>query len=80
MRCEEPVRILEILRLTEFGYSQRKIADSVGCAKSTVGEVQRRSREAGLCYEGASSMTNDVLQQLLYPVYAAEYVGGVRHP
>lgn len=72
MRCEELVRILEILRLTEFGYSQRKIADSVGSAKSTVGEVQRRSREAGLCYEGASGMTNDALHQLLYPVYTAK--------
>ena len=38
MRCEEPVKILEILRLTEQGYSQREIDQSVKCGKSTVGE------------------------------------------
>ncbi|MEW5784981.1 MAG: hypothetical protein AB1767_07910 [Bacillota bacterium] len=65
------MRILEILRLSEFGYSQRKIAASVGCAKSTVGEVQRRCREFDLCYEQASGMTNEALQKHLYPVYTA---------
>jgi hypothetical protein len=35
MRCEEPVKIIEILRLTEQGYSQREIAKSVKCGKST---------------------------------------------
>jgi transposase len=39
MRCEEPVKIIEILRLTEQGYSQREIAKSVKCGKSTVGEI-----------------------------------------
>lgn len=72
MRCEAPVKILETLRLTESGYSQRNIATSVGCAKSTVGEIQRRSREAGLCYEQALGMTNEALQKLLYPGYTAK--------
>lgn len=48
MRCEEPVKIIEILRLWEQGYSQREIAASVKCAKSTVGEVQRRCKEHSL--------------------------------
>jgi DNA-binding NarL/FixJ family response regulator len=39
MRYEEPVRIIDILRLWEMGFSQREIAASVKCAKSTVGEV-----------------------------------------
>lgn len=72
MRCEEPVRILEILRLTEFGYSQRKISASVGCAKTTVGEVQRRSRVADLSYEQASVLTSEALQELLYPAYMSK--------
>lgn len=72
MRCEEPVKILETLRLTESGYSQRNIATSVGCAKSTVDEIQRHSRVAGLCYEQAIGMTNETLQELLYPGYTAK--------
>ena len=42
MRCEEPVKIQEILRLTEQGYSQREIAQSVKCGKS----LWERSRNA----------------------------------
>jgi DNA-binding NarL/FixJ family response regulator len=37
MRYEEPMKIIEILRLGEQGYSQREIARSVNCGKSTVG-------------------------------------------
>ncbi len=74
MRCEEAVRILEVLRLWEKGYSQRKIADSVKCAKSTVGEIQRRSREQGLAYEEASAMTNAQIQERLYPKFNAGVV------
>ena len=67
MRCEEPVKILEILRLTEQGYSQREIAQSVKCGKSTAGEIQRRCREANLQYGAASKMTYDEIRRLLYP-------------
>jgi len=66
MRCEEPVRIIEILRLWELGHSQREIATSVKCSRSTVGEVQRRSREQGLGYAMASTMTNDEILKRLY--------------
>jgi transposase len=67
MRCEEPVKIMEILRLWELGYSQRAIAASVKCAKSTVGEVQYRSRKQELGYAEASTMTNDKILERLYP-------------
>ena len=67
MRCEEPVKIMEVLRLWEQGYSQREIAASVKCAKSTVGEIQRRSREQGLDYGEASGMTNAEIHKRLYP-------------
>lgn len=67
MRCEEPVKIMEILRLWEQGHSQRAIAASVKCAKSTVGEVQKRCREAGLGYAEASEMTNEAIRERLYP-------------
>jgi len=67
MRCEEPVKILEIVRLTEQGYSQREIAQSVKCGKSTVGEIQKRCRNCKLRYETAVLMTNDEIKMLLYP-------------
>ncbi len=68
MRCEEPVTLLEILRLTELGHSQRQIGASVGCSKSTVGEIQRRSRTVNLSYEKAALMTGEALENLIYPV------------
>jgi len=67
MRCVDPVKILEILRLTEQGYSQREIARSVKCGKSTVGEIQKRCRNCNLQYNTASKMTNDEIKKLIYP-------------
>lgn len=67
MRCEETVKIIEILRLTEQGFSQRDIAKSAGCSKSTVGEIQKRSREIGVTYGKAAEMTQDELKKLIYP-------------
>ncbi|KJR45106.1 hypothetical protein UF75_4521 [Desulfosporosinus sp. I2] len=67
MRCAEPVKVLEILRLTEDGYSQREIAQSVKCGKSTVGEIQKRCRNCKLRYDVAEKMTNDEIKLLLYP-------------
>ena len=59
MSCEEPVTIIEILRLTEAGHSQRQIAASVRCSKTTVGEIQKSCREIGLSYDQASLVTGD---------------------
>jgi len=67
MRCEEPVKIMEVLRLWEQGCTQREIAASVKCAKSTVGEIQRRSREQELSYREASGLTNAEIHARLYP-------------
>ena len=67
MRCEEPMKIIEILRLWELGYSQRDIAKSVKCAKSTVGLIQKKCREYGLSYKDAAEMTHDLILAKLYP-------------
>ena len=67
MRCTKPVRILEVLRLTELGYSQRKIAESVKCGKSTVGDIQKRCRDCNLKFQDAINMNNDEIRMLLYP-------------
>jgi hypothetical protein len=67
MRCEGPMRIIEMLRLWELGYSQREIARSINSGKSTVGEAQKRCREKGLCHEQAKQMTGEQITELLYP-------------
>ncbi|GHV34196.1 integrase [Spirochaetia bacterium] len=72
MRYEEPMKIIEMLRLGVQGYSQREIAQSVNCGKSTVGEAQKRCRAVGLTYETAVKMTDDQIKRLLYP----QAVGG----
>ena len=67
MRCEDPVKILEILRLSERGHTQREIADSVKCARSTVGEIKQRCLKHNLSYEKAESMSYEAIRILLYP-------------
>ena len=62
------MRITEILRLKEMNlFTYRDIAKSVGCSKSTVGEVLSRCRECGLTYSAALSMTQDEINQMIYP-------------
>ena len=67
MRSEEPVRIIEILRLTEMGLSQRDIGKGAGCSKSTVGEIQKRNRVQQLTYEQALTLKDEELLIRLYP-------------
>jgi len=71
MRCMEAMNILEIMRLWEQGLSQREIAVSVNCGKSTVNDVQQRCRLAGLTYAEAAGMTNAAIRARLYPTKAA---------
>ena len=61
------MKITEMLRLKEMGFSQRDIAKSSGCGKSTVGDVMKRCQLAGVDYNTARSMDEDELHKLLYP-------------
>jgi len=67
MRCSEIVNIMEILRLSELGYSHREIAASVNCGKSTVGDIKKRCNDAGLTYAEVSGMSNSEIKTRLYP-------------
>ena len=67
------MKIIEILRLAEVGYPQTKIRDSVKRARSTVSEVLKRCREAGITYGDACEMPPDRLQALLYPKVTPGY-------
>ena len=68
MRCLDHMKVTEILRLSEMGYfTLREIAASVGCSKTTVGEILTRCKECGLTYADASAMTADRINELIYP-------------
>ena len=68
MRCLDYMKVTEILRLSEMGYfTLREIAASVGCSKTTVGEILSRCKECGLTYADASCMTADRINELIYP-------------
>ena len=68
------MKVIEILRLSEMGYSQSKIKDSVKCARSTVGEVLKRCRRVGLTYEQAQKMNPEEIKTLLYPAAVNRYL------
>jgi transposase len=59
--------IIEVLRLQELGLTQREIACSVRCGKTTVGDLRKRCERAGLTYETAKGMTDSAIRALLYP-------------
>jgi transposase len=61
------VDILEIMRLSEIGFSQREIAASLNCGKTTVGEIKKRCLDAGLTYDDAKRMTVLEIKGRLYP-------------
>jgi transposase len=61
------MKIIEILRLSEQGFTQRQIARSVKCAKSTVGIIQKKCRETGFTYSRAAETTDEDIIKALYP-------------
>ena len=67
MRRTEKMKITEMLRLSEMGLSQRQIAASAGCGKSTVGEVLKLCREKKITHEAASRLSDEELHEKLYP-------------
>ena len=70
MRCSETVDILEIMRLNEIGLTQREIAASINCGKTTVGEIKKRCQDTGLTYAEASGMNSADIKARLYPATA----------
>ncbi len=60
-------KIHDVLRLNEQGFSQREIAQSLGCARSTVGDTVTRAKAAGLTYADAQQLAEAELHTRLYP-------------
>src|ERR1043166_8863774 len=63
-----PMRnIRDVLRLSAAGMSKRKIAASLGVSATAAGEGIRRARRAGLSWPLPDGLTDNVLEQRLYP-------------
>jgi len=60
-------KITDVLRLNEAGFSQRQIAESLACARSTVGDTLSRADAAVLTYEAAKELDEAELHARLYP-------------
>jgi transposase len=60
-------KITDVLRLSEQGFSGREIAQSLGCARSTVGDTLGRAQAAALTYQKARELSEADLYARLYP-------------
>jgi transposase len=60
-------KIREILRLRAEGFSEREIARSVGCARSSVQICLWRAERAAVAWPVAPEADDAVLDALLYP-------------
>jgi len=60
-------KIMDVLRLKEAGFSQRQIAESLACARSTVGDTLSRAAATTLTYEEAQELDDAALQARVYP-------------
>ena len=60
-------KITDVLRLKEAGFSARQIAESLSCARSTVGDTLSRARAAALTYEDAEELSEANVYARLYP-------------
>ncbi|MDD2744663.1 MAG: IS21 family transposase, partial [Rhodocyclaceae bacterium] len=61
-------KIFEVLRLSvEGGHSHREIARAIQSSPTTVGEIIRRAKLAGLSYPLPAGITEVGVEALLYP-------------
>jgi hypothetical protein len=60
-------KIREILRLRAEGFSEREIARSVGCARSSVQICLWRAEQAGIGWPVPAELNEAALDALLYP-------------
>lgn len=65
----------EILRLAKLGYSQRSIAASAGCARSTVQRVLERAGSNPHTLEELLALSAKGIQQALFPASSIPYSG-----
>ena len=60
-------KIREVLRLKAGGFSKRRIAASLGISATAAMECVQRARRAGLTWPLPEDLSDDALEQRLYP-------------
>src|SRR5262249_40428500 len=70
-------QLRRLLRLHHDGVSARRIGRELGVARSTIRDNLKRAAEAGLSWPVSADLTDDVLEQRLFP--RAGTRGGTRH-
>ncbi len=60
-------KIRDVLRLNASGLSRRQIAASLNLGPTSVGEYLRRARRAALGWPLPESLSDEALEQLLFP-------------
>ncbi len=60
-------KIRDVLRLDAAGLSKRRIAASLGIGATSAGEYGRRARRAGLGWPLPDGLSDETLEQLLFP-------------
>jgi transposase len=65
-------KIREVLRLKAGGFSKRQIASSLGISATAAMECVQRARRAGLMWPLPEDLSDDALEQCLYPPAAAK--------
>ena len=60
-------KIHDVLRLSAAGMSKRKISASLGVSATAAGECIRRARRAGLGWPLPEGLTDEALEDRLYP-------------
>ena len=60
-------KIREVLRLKAGGFSKRRIAASLGISATAATECVQRARRAGLTWPLPEDLSDDALEQRLYP-------------
>jgi len=72
------MKIREVLRLQVEGLSHRQIALSVSCARTTVQEILRRARAAGITWPLPDELDEVALRSKLYPSQCAKESAALR--
>ena len=60
-------KIRDVLRLRAGGMSKRKIAASLSIGMTAAGDCVRRARRAGLSWPLPDDLSDEALEQRLYP-------------
>ena len=73
-------KIRDVLRLTAYGLSSRRVAASLSIGGTTVIDCLQRARAAGVSWPLPEGITDEILEARLYPAATAIAAMSARRP